>query len=174
MADNEQANLDEETASQDSSSQPDPQDTSEAEGTQPQDASGAEGGTVNKHKYDRDIANKDKEIAQLKAQLEASGQGRKTAEQRLADIEAKFSTMEKQLADEKVNSALTIAGCIDLKAARARLDEFNGDISKLKDAAPYLFAQKKQPSSTGFTPTGANGSAEERRKKARAAAGLKD
>jgi len=174
MAENEPAKTGEENNTQDPAAQPNPQDTTGAEGTKPQDTTGAEGNTVNRHQYERDIANKDKEIAQLRAQLEASNQGKKTTEERLAEIETKFSTMEKKYEDEKLNSTLIASGCIDTKAAKARLDEFNGDISKLKEAAPYLFTQKKQASSTGFAPSGANGSAEERRKKARAAAGLKD
>lgn len=132
------------TAPQDPQPQARPQDPEQGEGERPQDPEAGEGNTVTRHQYERDIQRRDRRIAELEAQLAASGQGAKTAEERIAELEAKFAESESRLADERVNTALTAAGCIDAKAAKARLDEFDGDVAALKGAAPYLFKSEAQ------------------------------
>lgn len=118
---------------------------------------------INRGRYDRDMKAKDDEIAALKKQLDEAKRG---AEDSAAAIK-RVEELEARLADEKVDRALEGAGCINLKAAKALLDDYKGDVAKLKEACPYLF--KKQTGSTGPKPGGAPSTSEGRRKAAREA-----
>ena len=82
----------------------------------------------------------------------------------------RVEALEAQLADKEVTHALETAGCVNDKAAKALLDDYEGDVSKLKEACPYLFKQTKQTGSTGAKPGGAPTTSEERRKRAKEAA----
>ena len=103
---------------------------------------------INREKYQRDIAAKDKEVAELKAQIAEAAkteEGRKALEERIAKLEAEQK-------DERITHKLEMAGCLNLKAAKALLDDYDGDVAKLKDSCPYLFSdgKNKQTGSTGF------------------------
>ena len=68
-----------------------PQNTGEGEGTEPQDPEPAEGkNTPNVHKLERDVANRDKRIAELEAQLKAKNDEGAGYESRLAELEKSF------------------------------------------------------------------------------------
>ena len=114
---------------------PKPKDP-EGNGTNPEGAGegGGEGGkpgaTVNRHKYERDLEAKDKEIEELKAQI---AEAAKTKEGR-EELEKKMD---------------------DLKAAKALLDDYDGNVAKLKEACPYLFGKEKHTGTTGVKPSGA-------------------
>lgn len=150
-----------------------PQDPKQGEGNEPQDPGTGEGNTVNRHKYDRDIANKDKEIASLKAQLKELNDARAANGDQTAQLRKELDEMRQSLADEKANAALSQAGCIDLDLARGALVAYDGDVAKLKEAKPYLFGGNDSTQrSTGGRPAGA--SPDDLRAKARKAAGLKD
>ena len=101
------------------------------------------GNTVNAHKHQR-------EVQKLQDQLDAANkelEGYKGLEKEFHDYKASQEA-------EKVASDLKAAGCIDTVAASARLSEFDGDISKLKESAPYLFASTDKSKSTGGTQKG--------------------
>jgi hypothetical protein len=119
---------------------------------------------INRGRYDRGMKAKDDRIAELEKRLEVSGKKAKSGEDALRQIEA----LKAELADEKVTHALEAAGCVNAKAAKALLDDYKGDVAKLKEACPYLF--KKQNGSTGAKPGGAPSTPEERRKRAAEAA----
>ncbi|MFR5092565.1 MAG: hypothetical protein ACLTDR_11690 [Adlercreutzia equolifaciens] len=56
-----------------------------------------------------------------------------------------------------------MSGCVDVKAAKARLADFDGDVAKLKESCPYLFEEKpKQTGSTGKPPAGASKAMDEK------------
>ena len=112
---------------------------------------------VNSHKLERDLANSQKRVKELEAQLAKSTEGTKTTEERLAELEQKLKDAEAERDREKLNASLIEAKCIDTKAAAARLDEFDGDIAALKEAAPYLFEAKTVSVSTGGAPKGKPG-----------------
>ena len=100
--------------------------------------------TINPHKYERDIANRDKRIAELQAALEEKQNAEKTDSEKLLDLEKRQDDLIKQLKNEKITSKLVGAGCLNSKAAMALLDDYEGDISKLKEGNPYLFEAQTQ------------------------------
>lgn len=104
---------------------------------------------ISKGKYTRDMAAKDKEIAELRKQIEAATESKETRK----ELEGKIDKLEGDLATQKMDFALERAECIDKKAAKARLDEFDGDVEKLKEACPYLF-KKAEKGATGLPPKG--------------------
>lgn len=137
-------------------------------GTEPQGGDGQEGNdgdgggageggkpcaTVNRHKYERDLAAKDKRIAELQAQIDEAA---KTKEGR-DDLQKKLDDMKAELDDEKVAHKLELAGCVNVKAAKALLDDYDGDVAKLKEECPYLFGKDKQTGTTGKKPEGTAG-----------------
>lgn len=114
---------------------------------------------ISKGKYERDLGERDKTIAELRSQLDALTEQAGKAEQALADVDA----LRTQLADEKLDHALELAGCVNPKAAKAVLDDYAGDVARLREACPYLFQTPKQTGSTGARPGGAPDSALESR-----------
>ena len=106
---------------------------------------------ISEGKYIRDMEAKDNEIADLKKQL---GEAVKSEESR-KDFEGKIEALEKSLADERIAHALEMAGCRSVKAAKALLDDYDGDVAKLKAANPYLFEPDKPQGSLGVMPGGA-------------------
>ena len=121
----------------------------EGGGQQPQDPEQPR--TVNLHKYERDIARRDARIAELEAQLEGASGGKKTADERIAELEARTKAME-----EERDAALAAEGCVDLELGRAALKAYEGDAKRLKEAKPYLFKQPEAPKvgATGGKPAG--------------------
>lgn len=111
---------------------------------------GNEGGTVNRYKHEREVGRLNDEIAALKAQL-AEAQGKAGEASKVAE---ELGKLKAELADERLCAKLAAAGCVDAKAAKARLEDFGGDVDKLKAECPYLFKQAEAPKvgSTGGQP----------------------
>lgn len=144
---------------------PAPQDN----GSNPPAGGGTEGGkTIDKHGEDainlghhnRLMAEKDAEIKKLTAQVESlTGEAKKGE-----DALKRITELETRLEDEKVSNALKLAGCVNEKAAKAVLADYEGDVGKLAEACPYLFggnAETKQAGSTGAKHHGAPGKDDE-------------
>lgn len=113
------------------------------------------------HKHQREMAKVEAERDAAKAEAEGYKALKDEFEQWKAEQEA-----------EKATGALKAAGCIDTVAAAARLKEFDGDIEKLKEAAPYLFASSDNSKSTGGNPKGTPDPEDERTKNLREIMGL--
>lgn len=127
-----------------------PQNTGEGEGTEPQDPEPAEGkNTPNVHKLERDVANRDKRIAELEAQLKAKDDEGAGYESRLAELEKSFAASKEEAAKAKADAALTKAGCVDCELGRTALDAFDGDVEKLMEAKPFLFKAQGQMGTGG-------------------------
>ena len=121
---------------------------------------------INRGRYERDMKAKDDEIAELRRQLEqASGEADKGADA-LKEIEK----LKAQLADEKLDHSLEVAGCVNAKAAKAILADYDGDVAAMKEACPYLF-RTIQTGSTGARQQHAPNPTDELIAKAREAAG---
>lgn len=118
------------------------------EGEEVEDKHGQPG--INREKYQRDIEAKDKQIAELQAQLDEKS---KTEEGRAA-LKAELDKLKADMADERVDHKLELAGCLNAKAAKALLGDYGGDVAKLKEACPYLFGAEKKTGSTGLKPEG--------------------
>lgn len=128
----------------------------------PEPAPQPQGNTVNRYKYERDMAAKDKRIAELEEQNKGFAALQKDLDDFKAQIQAKDT-----------EAALKKAGCHDTVAASARLGEFDGDIDKLKEAAPYLFSSTDGAKSTGGSQKGAPDPSDELDAKLDKAFGLK-
>lgn len=132
-----------------------PQDPRPGEGAEPQEPEQGEGKESNLHKLERDVENRNKRIKELEEQLAAAGGSAKTMEQRMAEVEAKLAASERALEEEKTASGLKAIGCVNVKAAKALLEDYGGDPAKLKEACPYLFGQQeRKTASTGGKPVG--------------------
>ena len=85
--------------------------------------------------YEAAIAERDTKIAELEAQIASASQSAETAEA----LQAKIDELKEQSASERVDFKLQLAGCRNTKAARAVLDDYDGDIDAMKAAEPWLF-----------------------------------
>lgn len=113
---------------------------------------------INREKYQRDMKAKDDRIAELEAKLEENAkteQGRNDLKKEIADLKA-------EMADERVAHKLELAGCRNLKAGKALLDDYEGSVDKLKEGEPWLF-EEKPSGSTGKKPEGGKSASEEAR-----------
>ncbi|MBQ9043840.1 MAG: hypothetical protein IJ111_13625 [Eggerthellaceae bacterium] len=138
---------------------------------EPLDKNGNPG--INREKYQRDIEARDAKIADLQAKLDEAA---KTEEGR-AELQRQLDEFKAEADSAKTDLALERAGCTDPKkadAARALLAGYGGDVASLKADHPYLFddKQQRQTGTTGGKPGGAPDPSDERRQKARRAAGL--
>ena len=102
-------------------------------------------------KRDTDIAERDGKIAELEGRLanaEKLGQQAET-------LKSENEQLRNQAASERIDFALQFAGCRSVKAARAVLDDYDGDVEKLKAAEPWLFAaHAEKPGATGLPNAG--------------------
>ena len=121
----------------------------------------APGDTVNRRKHEREVS-----------KLEAERDAAKAEADGYKGLKAEFEAYKAEQAKEKTEAALKAAGCIDTVAASARLGEFEGDVEKLKGAAPYLFASSDKSKSTGGNPKGTPDPEDERTRKMRSYMGL--
>lgn len=145
--------------------EPEPQDP---ESTEPKPAE-PKSHLVNRNKYDRDIAERDKEIKELKEQL---GEAAKS-EERAKELSDKITALEQKVSDKELEAELKVAGCKNVKAAKALLDEYE-TVDALKEGEPYLFdVEKKKIVSSGGAPAGSPTSSEQD-SRMRKAMGLKD
>lgn len=123
-----------------------------------------QGGIVDSHgqpgisraKYDREVKAWKDQVAELKAQLDQQAKAGQAGGDRVAKLEDDLKAMRQQLDDERLAGRLAAAGCVNAKAAKAVLDDYDGDIEAMKKACPYLFKQERQTGSTGGTPAGAS------------------
>lgn len=87
--------------------------------------------------YEKQIAERDEKIAALEAQVAEAAKNAETAEQ----LRGEIASLKQQSADERVDFSLQLAGCRNVKAARAVLPDYEGDIDRLKAGEPWLFAK---------------------------------
>ena len=113
------------------------------------------------HKHQREMAKVEAERDAAKAEAEG-----------YKKLEAEFAQWKADQEQAKTETALKEAGCHDVVAASARLKEFDGDVAKLKEAAPYLFTSSDNSKSTGGKPKGTPDPEDERTKKMRETFGL--
>lgn len=147
-------------------------ETEKGAGEEPAAGEGQDGGEgvedkhgqpgINREKYQRDIEAKNKQIAELQAQLDEKS---KTEEGRAA-LKAELDRLKADMADERIDHKLELAGCLNAKAAKALLGDYDGDVAKLKEGCPYLFGAEKKTGSTGLKPEGGAGDLDDKIDKA--------
>lgn len=98
--------------------------------------------------YEKQIAERDKKIASLEAQI---AEAAKTAEATEA-LRKEMDELRRQGEEQRVGFELQMAGARNVKAARALLADYEGDVEKLRAAEPWLFgAGAVAPSPAGAT-----------------------
>ncbi|MFU0811933.1 MAG: hypothetical protein ACFWTL_09830 [Atopobium sp.] len=122
---------------------------------------------TSKDSYEEKLAAKDAQIAELTAKVTEAARSAKAAE----DLSKQIADLKQQMEDERVDHALETAGARSVKAARALLEEHDGDIAALAAAEPWLFQQhvpgtsqnglqnhsSSTGGSTGLAPAGTSG-----------------
>ena len=121
---------------------------------------------INKERHDKEVAALNKRIEELQAQLDDAAKTEKAREELKKEVQSARDAIK----EEKLNWQLEKAGCKNLKAAKALLDDYEGDVAKLKSDCPYLFEEEKPSGSTGGKPSGPADDKEERLERARKAA----
>ncbi len=97
--------------------------------------------------FEKQIAKRDLKIAALEAQIAEAAKSAEAAEKLTTQIEE----LKAQSAAERVDFQLQLAGCRNVKAACAVLDDYEGDIDALREGEPWLFAETAKPKATGAT-----------------------
>ena len=105
---------------------------------------------INKERHDKEVADLKAEIAKLKSEAADASEAKSKRE----EYERKVADLEAKMADTEVTHKLELAGCLSVKAAKALLGDFDGDVAKLKAECPYLFQAEKKKGSTGLDPKG--------------------
>lgn len=109
--------------------------------------------------YERALAERDAKIAELEGEIAQAAKTAEAAEKLRAEMDALRAAGEAQ----RVEFELKLAGAKNVKAATALLGDHGGDVSKLKEAEPWLFGSTETPAggTTGLEPAGAAGGGDE-------------
>lgn len=130
------------------------------------DSHGQEG--INKERHDKEVAALNKQIADLKDQLNEASKTEKARE----ELNKKIQTLTADIETERTAWQLEKAGCRNVKLASKALEDYDGDVDKLKAECPYLFEDDKPMGATGVKPGGAPDDKAARQAKAYDAAGV--
>jgi len=138
---------------QDAQQQETQQETQQQAQQDAQPSAGDEGASSdNSTAYEEQLAERDRRIAELEAQIADAAKTAETAEA----LRGELAEVKAQGESDRIDFALQLAGVRNVKAARAILDEHGGDIDALKAAEPWLFADasQKQTGKTGLPNAG--------------------
>lgn len=132
------------------------------------DATGAGAGAD----YKALLAERDAKIAELEGAIAEAAKSAEAAE----TLRAEMDELRRQSDEQRVEFELKMAGARNTKAARALLDEHDGDVSKLKEAEPWLFEDTapRQGGKTGLPNAGAASDEGKTMKRWREIAGIAD
>lgn len=133
------------------------------------DSAGAAGAGTD---YEALLANRDAKIAELEGAIAEAAKSAEAAEA----LRAEMDELRRQGEEQRVEFELTMAGARNVRAARVLLDEHGGDVSKLKEAEPWLFesAVTRQGGRTGLPNAGAASDEGKTMKRWREIAGIAD
>jgi hypothetical protein len=117
------------------------------------DGDGAESGDANniEAEYRTALADRDKKIAELEAQI---AEAAKTVESANA-LAKQIEELKKASDAERTGYELKLAGCRSVRAGRVLLADHKGDMAALKKAEPWLFGDVPG-GATGLEPAGAS------------------
>lgn len=97
--------------------------------------------------WEKAIAERDEKIAELEQQVADAAKNAETAD----TLRGEIAELKAQGESDRIDFKLQLAGVRNIKAARAVLDDHGGDIDKLKEAEPWLFADAPTPQRVGKT-----------------------
>lgn len=122
--------------------------------------------------YKAALAARDERIAELEKQVAEASKSKAAAKKLTDEIEK----VRAEAAEERVAYELRLAGVRNVKAAKALLADYEGDVAKLREGEPWLFAKHaaEPAGSTGLEPAGAATSEEATLAHWREIAGLTD
>lgn len=101
-----------------------------------------------KDAFEQQIAERDAKIAELEAQVAQAAKSAEAAEA----LRGEIAELKAQGESDRIDFELQLAGCRNVKAARAILDDHGGDVAALREAEPWLFAKHgAQAQGTGKT-----------------------
>ena len=106
----------------------------------------------------------------MESQIAEAARNAEAAEQ----LRNEIAELKAQGESDRLDFKLQLAGCRNVKAARAVLEDHGGDVEKLKEAEPWLFADEPQKASgkTGLPNAGASVDSEKQMKRWEKLAGL--
>ena len=145
MADEEKEVQEEQTPNPEPEPKPEPAKAEEEEPVK--DKHGQVG--INKERHDKEVNALKETIKELQSQLDEQAKTEKGRE----EMGKKIAELEQKLADSELNHRLEMEKCRNAKAARALLEDYGGDISKLKEENPWLFEEEKPQGATGGKPS---------------------
>ncbi len=118
--------------------------------------------------YRAALADRDKKIADLEAQIAEASKSVESANELAKQIEQLRADTDA----ERVGYELKLAGCRSVRAGRVLLAEHEGDMAALRKAEPWLFGETVGGGATGLEPAGASKGESDELKRWRAIAGL--
>lgn len=103
--------------------------------------------------YEALLAERDVKIAEIERAIAEAAKPAEAAEA----LRAEMDELRRQGEEQRVEFEVTMAGARSMRAARVLLDEHGGDVSKLKEAEPWLFegAAPRQGGKAGLPNAGA-------------------
>ena len=135
-------------------------------GTEGSEGTGADGS--GDAEYRAALADRDKKIAELEAQIADAAKTVESANALAKQIEELKAATDA----ERVGYELKLAGCRSVRAGRVLLAEHEGDMAALKKAEPWLFGDAVGTGATGLEPAGASKGESDEMKRWMAIAGV--
>ena len=109
--------------------------------------SGDEGAAKARAGYEAALAERDARIAELEGEIAEAARTAESAER----LRKEMDELRRQGEEQRVGFELQMAGARNVKAAKALLADYEGDVEKLKTAEPWLFSASSAPAPTGAT-----------------------
>ena len=103
--------------------------------------------------YEKQIAERDAQIASLEAQVAEAAKNAETAEQ----LRGEIAELKAQGESDQIDFKLQLTGVRNVKAVRALLSDHGNDVDKLKEAEPWLFEAGGKHAKGGNASSGTTG-----------------
>ena len=124
--------------------------------------------------WEKAVTERDEKIAALEKQVAEAAKSAETADA----LRKEIAELKAQGESDRVDFRLQLAGARNVKAARAMLSDYDGDVDALKAAEPWLFANERTAKplggKTGLPNAGTSSDEGKTMKRWRKLAGLDD
>ena len=97
--------------------------------------------------YEAALKERDARIAELEGEIAEAAKTAEGAER----LRAEMDELRRQGEEQRVGFELQLAGARNVKAAKALLADYDGDVDKLRAGEPWLFSASPAPAPTGAT-----------------------